>query len=155
MRKDERMRRVDEEPTWQPLSRLPLIASMIDAGLGGAREQHELLLRARRRPYVLDDHTVARVVQAFTHTRGDVELYEEQLARWRRAALSPVQHREIDRLADELYRLRQVVDAILAIAEELKRATIERTVEESDLERGLDLYVLGGPPDRSPLDPGV
>lgn len=36
-----------KDPRWQPLSRLPLVASMIDAGLADARNQHELLLKAK------------------------------------------------------------------------------------------------------------
>jgi hypothetical protein len=45
--------------TWQPITALPLVAAAITGMLEGTPEQHRLLIEARQRPYVLDDHTVA------------------------------------------------------------------------------------------------
>jgi hypothetical protein len=63
---------------------------------------------------------VARVVRAFTHHPRRRRVLRVAARPLEASGVLPIQHREIDRLADELYRLRQVVDAILAIAEELK-----------------------------------
>jgi hypothetical protein len=133
-----------DAPTWQPLGRLPLVASMIDSGLAGAREQHEILVRARRHP-VLDDETVDRVVRVFTDTRAHVEHHEKQLARWREEVLSPSRRREIDRLSDQLYELRRLVEAILALVDGLKGRTIDRTLERSDVALGLE-FLAAAPP---------
>jgi hypothetical protein len=83
----------------------------------GARGRFELLLRARRTTYVLDDHTVEEMIRAFTDTRGDVERYQD---RWRREALSPAQRRALDHLSDQLYEPRGLVEAILALTGQLK-----------------------------------
>ena len=48
------------EPSWQPISMLPTIASLIDEGLRDAREHYATLLEARPKAYVLDDATIAR-----------------------------------------------------------------------------------------------
>jgi hypothetical protein len=122
-------RRTDEEPAWQPLSRLPLIASLIDAGLEHAEQQQDLLARARPRPHVLDDRTVDRVLDVHTETLRYVAIHEEQLGRWRREPLSPAEGREIARLDEVLRRLRERTGAILALAAELRRGMIERTLE--------------------------
>jgi hypothetical protein len=51
----------DHEPTWQPISALAMISSVIDGQVDGGRDQHQRLLQAAERPYMLDDATVARV----------------------------------------------------------------------------------------------
>jgi hypothetical protein len=48
------------EPNWQPINMLATIASLIDGGLSDAREHYAMLLKARPKPYVLDDATIAR-----------------------------------------------------------------------------------------------
>ena len=54
-----------ERPDWQPISRLPLIGSMIDAMLQDAEEHYKTLLQASRKPHVLDDYIVGRVFEVF------------------------------------------------------------------------------------------
>src|ERR1700730_2383922 len=56
-----------ERPDWQPISRLPLIGSMIDAMLQDAEEHYQtlLLLQASPKPHVLDDYVAGRVFEVF------------------------------------------------------------------------------------------
>ena len=72
-----------QEPTWQPLSQLPMIAYMIDGMTDSAEEQLVNLQQAEERPHVLDNATLDRLTQVYTEQQGDLWLYEEQLARWR------------------------------------------------------------------------
>jgi hypothetical protein len=46
-----------EQPNWQPISQLPLIASLIDGGAAEAMAQRQILTEARARPHLLDDAT--------------------------------------------------------------------------------------------------
>jgi hypothetical protein len=131
------------EPVWQPIGRLGLIGSLIDEGLAGAREQYSLLLGAKHGPRVLDDKTVERTCQVFGEAREDVDLYDRQLRRWGGQALTPRQRREVDRLTLQLASLREVVDDILGLADELGGSTIEAIVAKSDLEVGLEA-LFGG-----------
>ena len=108
-----------EEPIWQPLGRLPLVAAVVDAGLAGAREQLEVLLGARRRRSTVDERILATVTAVFTRFRNDTDFYDEQLHRWGREKLSLKQRREVDRLADQVYRFRQVIEDVLGVAREL------------------------------------
>jgi hypothetical protein len=128
----------DPPPQWQPLSRLAFIAAILDGMLTDTEEHYQTLLEAKPRPYVLDDATVARVLQVYSDQAGDFRLYQEQLARWGRGTLTPAQRQEVTRLGEQLDRLRVVNAAILTLAEELQAGTIERVLAKSDLEIGLE-----------------
>lgn len=126
------------EPNWQPIGMLPTIASLIDGGLVDAREHYATLLKARPKPYVLDDATIA-------HTRrvngGGLEwcdVYDRQLERWRSQRVSGAQMREVARLQGVCGELRLELARILELADELGRGTIERQLGRSDLELGLE-----------------
>ena len=128
----------DPAPHWQPITALPLIASLIDGELADGQEHHATLLAVRDRPYVLDDATVDRSIKLHAEQRDFLWVFAEQLARWRNEQLSSAQRRELDRLEGQLERLRAVLSDILALAEELKQGTIERVLAKSDRELGLE-----------------
>ena len=54
--------------SWQPISQMPLISSMIDTSLNDTREHLDTLSEAKDRPHVLDDATIDRVASALTGT---------------------------------------------------------------------------------------
>ncbi len=128
----------DPTPNWQPLTALPLIASLIDGELADGQEHHATLLSVRDRPYVLDDATVERSIKLHTDQRDFLWVFAEQLTRWRHQRPTDAQRRELDRLEGQLERLRAVLSAILALAEELQQGTIERVLAKSDLELGIE-----------------
>lgn len=128
----------DPAPHWQPLTALPLIASLIDGELADAQEHHATLLSVRDRPYVLDDATVERSIKLHTEQRDFLGVFAEQLARWRNEQPTEAQRRELDRLEGQLERLRSVLSDILELAEELQQGTIERVLAKSDLELGIE-----------------
>ena len=125
-------------PTWQPITQLPLIASLIDGMLESAEEQYQTLQEARPEPHVLDDYTVGRVVEVFTTQRDDLWVFEEQLQRWNAQRLTDAQRREVSRLHGQLEQLRQVITTILALADEFKAGTIEQVLAKSDAQLGLE-----------------
>jgi hypothetical protein len=126
----------------------------IDGLLAADREQYAALLEARPTPHLLDDATVARTKRVFTEQRDDLGLYEAQLARWDRQALTAGQRREVARLTGQLARVREVVAAILALADELAPRTIDRLLAMDDAELGLATLLgripLPDPPPRRP-----
>ncbi len=46
-----------QQPLWQPLSKLSLVAHHIDGMLEAAQEHYQTLLPAKARPHALDDFT--------------------------------------------------------------------------------------------------
>lgn len=128
-------------PQWQPLSRLPFITATLDDMLADTEEHYQTLLKAKPRPYVLDDATVARILQVYSDQANDFRLYQEQLTRWGRDSLTATQRQEVTRLGEQLDRLRVVNAAILTLAKELQTGTIEQLLAKSDLEIGLEWLV--------------
>lgn len=122
----------DPAPHWQPLTALPLIASLIDGELADGEEHQASLLAVRDRPHVLDDATVERSIKLHTEQRDFLGVFTEQLARWRNEQPTDAQRRELERLEGQLKRLGAVLSAILKLAKELQQGTIERVLAKSD-----------------------
>jgi len=83
----------DQEPSWQPVSALRMIAEMIDGQLEGGRDQYRTLIEAEIRPYRLNDATGARLQRVYGDTAADLWLYDTQLFRWSDQHLTTVQRR--------------------------------------------------------------
>ncbi len=125
-----------QQPQWQPLSKLPLIAQQIDGMLEAAQEQYQRLLPAKAKPHVLDDFTLNRVKDVFITQLNDFWLFEEQLTRWSKNQLTPEQRKEVERLAVQMLKLREQVVVILDLADQLGKGTIEKVMAKSDAELG-------------------
>ncbi len=125
-------------PNWQPINFLPKLAEMVDGMLESAEEVYHSLEQAHDRPHVMDDYTVGRVREVHTTQRNDLWLYEEQLAQWQQAALTPTQAAEIKRLQQQLDQLKSVLTLCLALADELAEGTIEKVLGKSDIEMAVD-----------------
>jgi len=134
-----------ETPQWQPIERLALVASHIDGMLESATEQYETLQLAKPKPFVLDNYTVGRVIDAFTTQQDDLWLFDEQLRRWERGTLTTAQRQEVERLAGQVLQLHEVITAILRLADELKEGTIEKQLAKSDVELGIEALLKGWP----------
>jgi len=130
---------------WQPISQMPLISSMIDTSLNDTREHLGTLSKAKDRPHVLDDATIDRVEQVHTEQMDYVEIYTQQISRWRGKKPSAAQARELDRMDTQNQQLRALTADVLALASELREGTIERVLGMSDLELGLR-HLLGKQP---------
>jgi hypothetical protein len=130
---------------WQPISQMPLIASMIDGALDDTRAHIKTLTRARTRPHVLDDATVDRIDQVHTEQLEFVEIYARQIGRWRTEGPTADQTHELDRMEEQNRHLRAVTVDVLALARELRKGTIERVLGMSDVQLGLQA-LLGGRP---------
>jgi hypothetical protein len=129
---------------WQAIREMPLIASMIDGALDDTREHMRTLAEARTRPHVLDDTTIDRVEQVHTEQLEFVDIYAQQISRWRTEKPSAGQTRELDRMDDQNQQLRTVTEAVLTLATELRKGTIDRIMGMSDIELGLQALLRGG-----------
>jgi len=89
-----------EHVNWQPISRMPLVASMIDGALSDTADHLQTLTKARAQPHVLDDATIDRVERVHREQLQFVDIYAEQLRRWRDQGPSAAQREELDRLEE-------------------------------------------------------
>lgn len=126
-----------EPVNWQPISQMPLIAGMIAGALADTRDQFETLSQARARPHVLDDATIDRVERVYGEQLEFIDIYIQQIRRWRSENPSADQTRELDRVEEQNRRLQAATADILELARELRKGTIDRIMGMSDLELGL------------------
>jgi hypothetical protein len=133
------------EPNWQPISMLATVASLIDGGLVDAREHYATLLKARPKPYVLDDATIAHTRRVNGEGVEWCDVYDRQLERWSSERLTDAQRREVARLRGVAGELRLELTRILELADELGEGTIERQLAKSDLELGLEQLLRSDP----------
>ena len=118
----------DPQPQWQSIRALTTLA----------------LEQARSRPYILDNATVAHVIDVYTRQQADMPLYDEQLQRWKTSTITTAQRNEVERLQAQVQKLRTALAAVLTLADELKRVTIDTIMAKSDLEVGLEYLMRGG-----------
>ena len=136
----------NEDPVnWQPISEMPLIASIIDGALDDTREHLETLNQARTRPHVLDDATINRSKQVHIEQLEFAEIYAQQISRWRTERPSAGQIRELNRMGEQNQQLRAVTDEVLTLIRELQKGTIDRIMEMSDIELGLHALLNPAP----------
>jgi hypothetical protein len=135
-----------EPVNWQPISEIPLIASMIDVALDDTRVHLTTLTEARARPHLLDDDTICRSDRIHGEQLEFVDIYDEQIRRWRTQGPSAAQSLELDRLDKQNHQLRQVTMNVLALNLELRKGSIDRITEASDLELGLRALLGTLPP---------
>jgi hypothetical protein len=109
--------------------------------LANTEEQHQTFTELRTKPHVLDDELVSRATRLYQAQLADLWFYEEQFARWQKEPLTNSQRQEVKRLASQLPRIRELSEAILVLLDEIKEGTINRILEKSDLELGLE-YLL-------------
>jgi hypothetical protein len=137
-----------QEPNWQPISRLPMIIEHMESGVALAEEALASLTEGVEQPYRLDDATVQRAIAAWTNTRLDLtELFGPQGERWAQLDLGATRRKDVARYREHVARELELVDQILAVAEQLKGLTIEALMAKSDLEVGIEAVVrdLTGP----------
>lgn len=128
----------NQEPNWQPINNLSMIASIIDGQAAEAENQLRNLLTARPKPYVLDDYTINRIIKVFKEQQDFIWIYEKQLSKWQVATSSTAQINEITRLQGQVKKWNKVLIDILVLVEELKSGTIEKMLSKNDLELGMN-----------------
>ncbi len=77
----------------------------------------------RRTAYVLDDATIDWTERVQAEQLEFVEIYGEQISRWRTERLSADQTRELDRMEAQNGHLRAVTADLLALVSELRKGT--------------------------------
>ena len=127
------------EQNWYPISKLGWFTSHIREGVAVTRRQLELLQPARVRPYLLDDATVARIIQVHRDQAGDLALFQNQAGRWKAGpGLTAGQRTEVAAYEKLIAELRELNSEVLAVAAELSHGTIETVLAKSDLQLGAE-----------------
>jgi len=127
---------------WQPLSRLPLVSQIIDEGVTDAENQLRLLEEGKEKPHVFDDALVERIKKLHVDKLEFVDIYIEQIERWKTETLTMEEHFELNHMTKQCKRMKVLVPEILALAQEIGKQTIDKIIEMDDAELGLR-FLLG------------
>ncbi|PGH82592.1 hypothetical protein CN899_16485 [Bacillus thuringiensis] len=130
---------MENQPNWQPIQNLPIIANLIDGQSSDAKEQYVNLLETLSKPHVLNDAIIQRTIHVYTEQLEFVWIFEEQLSKWKKEdRLTPIEQSEIERLQGQVQQLHSILTDILAITEKLKDGTYEKVMAKSDLQLGIE-----------------
>jgi len=77
-------------------------------------------------------HAYATLVEIFE--QNDLWLFDEQMTRWSKGLLSTQQRKEVERLQEQMTKLREQITVILDLADRLSKGTIEMVMAKSDEE---------------------
>ena len=101
-----------------------------------------MLLKARPKPFLLDDATIADTKRVNGEGLEWCDVYDRQLQRWRSERLTGGEVAWLQGISGEL---RVELTRILELADELGQGTIERQLAKSDLELGLERLLRSDP----------
>ena len=108
---------------WLSLDALPDFAAMVDDYWQDTQEMAPLLAQVKAKPWVLDDATLQRTIRLYAERLVILSWHTRQLARWRRAPLTPEQAKEIDRLEGRTAESTRLTATLLGLAEEIDAST--------------------------------
>ncbi len=126
------------EPQWQPISVLPAIALVLAEQSAETDKQLVSLKGTCDRPAALDSATIENVVRVYSEQATFVDLYLQQLERWKGDATTELLRGEVYRLEGVARHLSRTVDEILSVASTLAEACIDRVMEKNDIEQAID-----------------
>lgn len=113
-----------DEVRWQPLTAMPFIAQLID----GMVEEGELRIQVFAAALdVLDDAEINDALLLHHERVHFIEIWFEQLRRWRNENPDTQQRGEIDRLQTQLDRLREINTQIFRLTAEVRQGDLGKS----------------------------
>ena len=131
-----------QERIWHPISMLPVFSELIDGMLDSAVEQLESIRFVLDKPHVLDDDTVNRIITLYSEQLDDHWIFETQFTQWKKDGLSEIEEKEVDRLMQQLEKLKMHGEKILRLAHSIEHNSIDKIIGMDEAE--LALAVLSG-----------
>ncbi|MDQ5768647.1 hypothetical protein [Thiothrix subterranea] len=122
------------QPQWQPISMLPVFTDMIDGMLESSLEQLQNMQAVKDKPHVLDDSILGRVIALYSEQLQNHGAFQEQFNRWKKTGLCATDLAEVERLIQQLAKLKTANETILGIAKSISHATIDKIMAMDDAE---------------------
>jgi len=129
---------------YYPVSNLDVFCKMNSDQLLQVKEQYDSLLAVKDKPYVLDDYTVKRVIKCYIEQKELLKPERKQFEKWEKEEnLNITQKDKINEAYNIIYEKEKIIDKILLLAKELETGTIDKIMNKSDIELGLEFLMKG------------
>jgi len=123
-----------EEPQWQSIGMLNVFSEMIDGMLEVSVEQIESLTPALDKPHILDDDTLTRIIKLYKDELNDQWIFKEQFTRWKNEDITSTQKQEVERLLQQLPKLKLNGENILKLTGRIEHGTIDKIMAMNEID---------------------
>lgn len=117
------------QPSRHPISALPALSEIIDCMLEMSLEQLQNMRQVIEAPHIVDDETLAQIIEQYSMQCVDHWLFEEQFNCWKRTGLTALQEKEVDLLMVKSDKLQATNEEILKWARSIARSTFYKHME--------------------------
>ena len=115
-----------KKPIDRSIDYLPLFETALNGDLSSVREQYETLLPAKKKPSVLNDEIVNRIIKLHEEKKVFIENYQRHFKLWCKNKLTAIQLIVLEDLEEKLPQLKEVNDKVLELAYEIQPYTIDK-----------------------------
>lgn len=109
------------EPRWQPISELPMIATLIDNFVDETQGQWCTLSSARDERDPINEKLLEAVAMVYAEHSEHAKVFREQLIIWQRGSLDQSQADTVSRLLHQVRQLNELSGRIVTLTAELYR----------------------------------
>jgi hypothetical protein len=127
-----------KQPNWYGLDMLPVYLKISREQLQDTMKQLQNLENCRHKPYLLDDHTVDRIIKIHSEQSESTWVLLEQCKKWRQLSLNQQQLTEVTETEENVENLNKANKKVLALAEHFKHHTINSILEKDDIDLAVD-----------------
>ncbi len=139
----EKINSMNKQANWHNISMLSICVALSEGELSAAKDQLQTLIACKNKPYVLDDHTINRVIKLCGSQKESVRTRLEQCSKWRQQNPSDEQLKDITKMENNINQLETINYQLLELVNRcFKNYTIDAILKKSDTE--LALYFLSG-----------
>ena len=133
--------REENEAIFYSLYMLQTYLVMSQKQLLASEGQLQNLKKVEQRPHLLDDALMDRAIKIHTEQNPMLWVSIEQCRKWREQSPNQEQLVDIDQVEGNFKKLIDVNEQIIALAQEIKKGTIDSIMRKSDVEIGLEFIM--------------
>lgn len=128
-----------KQPNWHTLTMLFTYVTLSKGELPAAQDQLQGLMACKDKPYLLDDHTINRIIKLSTSQKETTWIYLEQCNKWRQQNPSDEQLINIANVENNAKQLEIINCKMLELVNKyFKNHTIDSILKKDDVELAVD-----------------
>jgi hypothetical protein len=114
--------------TWHDTSDITMIACTIDDKIEDIQEKYHVYFKAEENNNILDQEEVNDALKQAEEDEVSIEVYEEQLNRWKKGSLTTIQEKKVDRIFQELEKYKELHEKYISMLTKLSDEIAKKPV---------------------------